>query len=43
MRNVMQANGDLTQTVVRLETPFGKPIEGWFSAWTGARLLYSSQ
>lgn len=27
MRNVLRANGDLTQAVVRLETPFGKPIE----------------
>ena len=27
MRNVLHANGDLTQAVVRLETPFGKPIE----------------
>ncbi|CAB9519881.1 MAP kinase-activated protein kinase 2 (Fragment) [Seminavis robusta] len=27
MRNLMHSNGGLTQTVVRLETPFGQPIE----------------
>ena len=37
MRNVM--HGDLTQAVVRLETPFGKPIEEIYSGVTDGPIL----
>jgi hypothetical protein len=39
MRDLMHANGDLTQTVVRLETPFGKPIDGRYLVLIQARIF----